>query len=128
MKRCYWAILLLESELHDQLDLVDSGIWDLDDKIALPDGRHTWHFDHDGDSPTTMPTSPDSTVSADSGVTDKGQAYFLAEIAMRRMLYRCYTATRRTPLGEIVYVPGAALELELQLNEWYCYLPDMFHF
>jgi hypothetical protein len=49
-KRCYWAILLLESELRDQLDMVDSGIWDLDDKMALPDARRTWHFHRDGNS------------------------------------------------------------------------------
>lgn len=128
-KRCYWAILLLESELRDQLDMVDSGIWDLDDKMALPDSRRTWHFDLDGDSPQmAMSASPGSNVSADSVIADKGQAYFLAEIAMRRMLHRCYTAIRRTPLGEIAYAPGVALELELQLDEWHGYLPAMFHF
>jgi hypothetical protein len=67
-------------------------------------------------------------MSADSVIADKGHAYFLAEIAMRRMLHRCYTAIRRTPLGEIAYAPGVALELELQLDEWHSYLPDMFHF
>lgn len=128
-KRCYWVILLLESELRDQLDLVDSGIWALDDHMALPDGRHTWQFELDSDTPQrALTTSPGSNISGDSAVADKGQAYFLAEIAMRRMLHRCYTAIRRTPLGEIAYAPGVAHELELQLDEWYCYLPDTFQF
>jgi hypothetical protein len=130
IKRCYWAILLLESELRDQLDLVDSGIWDLDDKMPLPDSRRTWQFDVAGDSPQrALTTSPGSHLSSDSGVIgDRGQAYFLAEIAMRRMLHRCYTAIRRTARGEIEYAPAVALELELQLDEWHNYLPDMFHF
>lgn len=128
-KRCYWVILLLESELRDQLDLLDSGIWDLDDSMALPDGRHTWHFDPDADSaPGPMTATPGSNISADSAVADKGQAYFLAEIAMRRMLHRCYTAIRRSSTGEIAYAAGVAHELELQLDEWYCYLPSMFQF
>ncbi|KAH8906874.1 hypothetical protein BR93DRAFT_927709 [Coniochaeta sp. PMI_546] len=129
IKRCYWAVLLLESELRDQLDMVDSGIWDHDDKMALPDSRRTWHFEFDGGSPASATTaSPGSNLSTDSVIADKGPAYFLAEIAMRRMLHRCYTAIRRTPQGEIAYAPGVALELELQLDEWHGYLPDMFHF
>ncbi|KAI1378014.1 hypothetical protein F4677DRAFT_414183 [Hypoxylon crocopeplum] len=128
-KRCYWTVLLLESELRDQLDMVDSGIWDHDDKIALPDSRRTWQFDPDaGSLRSGTATSPGSNVSADSVTADKAQAYFLAEIAMRRMLHRCYTAIRRTPLGDIVYAPGIALELELQLDEWHGYLPDTVHF
>ncbi|KAB5575537.1 hypothetical protein GE09DRAFT_1184547 [Coniochaeta sp. 2T2.1] len=129
MKRCYWAILLLESELRNQLDLVDSGIWDLDDRMALPDGRHTWHFDHDGDFPQNTTTASNiGRAPADTADANRCQVYFLAEIAMRRMLHRSCTAIRTTPLGEVAYAPSVALELELQLDEWYCYLPDMFHF
>ena len=47
---------------------------------------------------------------------------------MRRMLHRCNTAIRRTPDGNIVYAPGIALELELQLDEWYNYLPRLVRF
>jgi hypothetical protein len=132
-KRCFWAALLLESELRDQLDMVDSGIWSYDDKVELPDSRRSWQFDLDAGSPGTMTASPGSVISrttaGGSGApSDKAQAYFLAEIAMRRMLHRCYTAIRRTPRGEIVYAPAIALELETQLDEWQSVLPDAVHF
>jgi hypothetical protein len=52
------------------------------------------------------------------------QSYFLAEIAMRRMLHRCNTAVQVTSGGKYVYAPGIALELEHQLEEWYRYLPE----
>lgn len=63
-----------------------------------------------------------------SSSTDKAQSYFLAEIAMRRMLHRCNTAIRRTANGKFIYAPGIALELELQLDEWHSYLPDIISF
>lgn len=47
---------------------------------------------------------------------------------MRRMLHRCNTAIRRNVNGRFVYAPGIALELELQLDEWYNYLPDIIRF
>ncbi|KAK3301803.1 uncharacterized protein B0T15DRAFT_323815 [Chaetomium strumarium] len=132
-KRCYWGVLLLESELRDQLDMVDSGIWNYDDKVELPDGRRSWQFDLDVGSPGTITASPGSSVSRASAdgsvvISDKSQAYFLAEIAMRRMLHRCYTAIRRTPRGEFVYAPAIALELETQLDEWQSFLPEAVHF
>lgn len=128
-KRAYWAVLLLESELRVQFDVVDSGIWNHDDHIELPDSRHTWQFDIDTGSPLTTATSPPASILSDeNATTDKTQSYFLAEISMRRMLHRCNTAIRRTSRGEIVYAPAIALELELQLNQWYSYLPDLIRF
>ncbi len=134
-KRCYWAILLLESELRDQLDMVDSGIWNSDEKVDLPDSRPSWEFHLDTGSPCATTSSPSSTTSSGTAsadgsalVSDKAQAYFLAEIAVRRMLHRCYTAIRRTPRGDIVYAPAIALELETQLDEWQSVLPDAVHF
>ncbi|KAK4143408.1 uncharacterized protein C8A04DRAFT_12384 [Dichotomopilus funicola] len=134
-KRCYWAVLLLESELRDQLDMVDSGIWNYDDRVDLPDSRPSWHFQLDTGSPGATTASPGSIISGASASADgsavtsnKAQAYFLAEIAVRRMLHRCYTAIRRTPQGDIVYAPTIALELETQLDEWQSFLPDAVHF
>ncbi|KAK4235647.1 hypothetical protein C8A03DRAFT_36492 [Achaetomium macrosporum] len=149
-KRCYWAVLLLESELRDQLDMVDSGIWNYDDKVELPDSRRSWQFDLDAGSPCTTTASPGSIISrascwnvnpdlggakmdphvADGSVvaSDKAQASFLAELAMRRILHRCYTAIRRTPRGDIVYAPAIALELETQLDEWQSLLPEAVDF
>lgn len=63
-----------------------------------------------------------------SASTDKVQSYFLAEIAMRRMLHRCNTAIRKSSDGKISYAPGIAIELEHQLDEWHKFLPDLVRF
>ncbi|KAH7117297.1 hypothetical protein EDB81DRAFT_818077, partial [Dactylonectria macrodidyma] len=127
-KRAYWAVLLLESELTVQFDVVHSRIWDHDDKVALPDGRRAWQFDVDVASPRSATSSPATIGSAENVCTDRMQSYFLAEISMRRMLHRCNTAISKTAEGEIVYAPNIAIELELQVDEWYRYLPDLVRF
>jgi Fungal Zn(2)-Cys(6) binuclear cluster domain/Fungal specific transcription factor domain len=131
VKRAYWSILLLESELAVQFDVAKSGIWELDEEMALPDHRRTWQFDIDVGSPVTASaTSPASTLSTNATINpDKVQAYFLAEISMRRMLHRCNTAVRRSPAtGKLVYAPSIAMELEAQLEEWHSYLPELIRF
>ncbi|KAM5364492.1 hypothetical protein ACJZ2D_011483 [Fusarium nematophilum] len=124
VKRAYWAVLLLESELRIHFDVIGSGIWDHDDQVALPDSRRAWQFDIETGSPQSSTATPGSNVSANAPPTDQTQSYFLAEISMRRMLHRCNTAIRRTSEEEIVYAANIALELELQLDEWYGYLPE----
>jgi hypothetical protein len=118
---------LTQSELSVQFDVARSGIWALEEHISLPDSRRTWHFAVEAGSPSTS-ASPVSLLSSNSNSTDKVQSYFLAEIAIRRMLHRCNTAIKRTPNGEWVYAPSIALELELQLDEWYNYLPGLIRF
>ena len=104
------------SELSIQFDVARSGIWGLEEHMSLPDSRRTWHFAVEAGSPLAS-ASPASLLSSTSNSTDKVQSYFLAEIAMRRMLHRCNTAIKRTPDGKWVYAPSIALELELQLDE-----------
>lgn len=128
VRRAYWAILLLESELAAQFDVAESGAWKLDDAISLPDSRISWEYDIEAGSPAAISTSPASVPSTVSVSTNKAQSYFLAEIAMRRMLHRCNTAVRRTLASTVVYAPNIAQELELQLEEWYSYLPDIIRF
>ena len=72
-------------------------------------------------------TFPAGGLAIDTSV-ETTRPYFLAEIAMRRMLHRCNTAVQATSTGKYVYSPGIALELEHQLEEWYSYLPDVNHF
>lgn len=129
-KRAYWAILLLESELRVQFDVVESGIWNQDDQVSLPNSRRAWQFDINTGSPESTNTSPAGSIMSAIEIPqhDRTQSFFLAEISMRRMLHRCNTAIRRNSHGEIVYAPGIALELELQLNEWYDYLPHVVRF
>jgi hypothetical protein len=56
------------------------------------------------------------------------QSYFLAEIAMRRMLRRCTTSIKFSAYGRLVYVLAIAADLEFQLDEWYSYLPRLVYF
>jgi hypothetical protein len=127
VRRAYWAILLIESELNVQLDLAESGIWKHDDIVSLPSGHETWHFV--ANSPQGgLSTSPESVASAGS-TSDEMLTYFLAEISMRRMLQRCTTSSvSNTSHGRLVYAPIIATELKLQLDEWHGYLPSILRF
>ncbi|GFF67358.1 hypothetical protein CNMCM6069_001113 [Aspergillus lentulus] len=120
---------LFKSELSVQLDVAKSSIWSLDEYIPLPNCQRTWQFPP---PQTTSPAavSPASIHSTDSTSTtaDQASSFFLAEIAMRRMLHRCNSAVTRTADGRPTYAPGIALELERQLDEWYDYLPGNIRF
>src|SRR5690606_35833681 len=128
--RACWAILLIESELGVQLNFADSGIWRYDEHLQLPTADETWHFG----SPAAPATSPDAaTTSPQSHVTDKSDSaevltYFMAEIAMRRMLRRCTTSVSNWAGGRLQYAPIIADELERQLDQWYHYLPPSLRF
>ncbi|KAM0196104.1 hypothetical protein ACHAPA_004747 [Fusarium lateritium] len=128
--RAYWTILLIESELLIQLDLPHSGIWKYSDSVGIRSISEIWHFPpHNPEtgrsslrassspSPIPSPTPPDHTL-----------AYFLSEIAMRRMLQRCTTSMTKSASGRVRYAPVIATELELQLHEWYDYLPPPLRF
>ncbi|KAL2826200.1 hypothetical protein BJY01DRAFT_241395 [Aspergillus pseudoustus] len=122
---------LFKSELSVQLDVAKSDIWILDDYIPLPNCRRTWQFPPpQAPSSTLTGVSPASVLSTDSTSTtaDQAQSFFLAEIAMRRMLHRCNSAVTCSPDGRASYAPSIALELERQLDEWYEYLPANIRF
>ncbi len=114
------------SELNVQFDLIDTGVWNLDGSTPLPNVREIW---------TCSPRSPfqaqpnalSSSVRHESNQED-ADAYFLAEIAMRRISHRCPTAVRVTANGQQVYAPIVASELSHQLEEWYKYLPPALKF
>ncbi|KAK9545716.1 hypothetical protein V6Z77_009270 [Aspergillus fumigatus] len=128
--RAYWAILLLENELSVQLDVAKSDLWNLDEYIPLPNCRRTWQFPTLQAPSTLAGVSPASVHSIDSTgtIADQAQSFFLAEIAMRRMLHRCNSAVTRSPDGRPSYAPSIALELERQLDVWYDYLPANIRF
>lgn len=141
-RRLFWAVLLLEkyarthfditvsactnhvdSEIAGQLDVAKSDIWSLDEDVPLPTCRQTWHFSPETASPGSVPSTSRSSIhSIDTTVEQDTKSYFLAEIAMLRMLHRCNTAVKATSAGKYVYAPGIALEL------WFGYLPDMHRF
>ncbi|GFF41003.1 transcriptional activator protein acu-15 [Aspergillus udagawae] len=121
---------LFKSELSVQLDVAKSDIWNLDEYIPLPNCRRTWQFPTPQAPSSLVGVSPASVHSTDSTSTtaDQAQSFFLAEIAMRRMLHRCNSAVTRSPDGRPSYAPSIALELERQLDEWYEYLPTNIRF
>ena len=133
LRRAYWAILLIESELSVQLDMVNSGISKYDEKTPLPASEDVWSYSHAIGIPPDMENSPVHSFSPESLLSpsqsaDLTRSYFLAEIAMRRMLQRCTTSVSKSAGGRLQYAPVIAKELELQLNEWFEYLPPDLQF
>jgi len=135
MRRAYWAILLIESELNVQLDFASSGIWDHDGEIPLPAGTDAGSFSvlrSPYGSPSieeaSMMVSPDSVAMAITTTDDIQIYYFLAEIAMRRILQRCTTSISMTSHGRVAYASVIAAELDQQLDDWYDYLPNCLRF
>lgn len=105
-----------------------SDIWSLDELVPLPLCQQLWQFTPESTTPSiSSPESPEIRVAIDTHLGTTG-SYFLAEIAMRRMLHRCNSAVQATPKGDYIYAPYIARELGHQLEEWYCHLPDINRF
>ncbi|KAF3098977.1 hypothetical protein TWF706_006563 [Orbilia oligospora] len=105
-ERVFWNALLFESDLLAELDLPHSGIVTFEESIGLPCGFEI----EDEDSP--------------AGVRDD-LWYFLAEIALRRLLNRVshliYSeANRERSISSLGPIVG---ELDYQLTQWYESLP-----
>lgn len=178
--RAYWAILILEQELSNQVDLPSSRLWDLDDTTPLPSSYsyspgcdrpvapspvHSHPFDslqspgtrteeirsattpynsspatdhgssnHAGSLCARLPSEDSAGSVADnnnngSPSVEEIEFFFLAEIAMRRMLHRCTSSTRLHPTRRVpVYAPLVAAELVYQLEKWHCHLPACLRF
>ncbi|KAH3047438.1 hypothetical protein KXV27_004947 [Aspergillus fumigatus] len=121
---CFYAAVLIESEIKVQLDLVDSGIWNMTPFAPAPTASGTWRW-HINPS-YGSPASDSSGSEIYPHNTDL--SYFVAEIAMRKMLQRCTWATSTLAPGRYVYAPIVAAELERQLDEWLQLLPEALSF
>ncbi|OAG03597.1 uncharacterized protein CC84DRAFT_860350 [Paraphaeosphaeria sporulosa] len=114
-KRVYWNALMIESDLLAELDLPHSGLEHFEDSFTLPTG-----FEDIG----TEPVGRDELW------------YFLAEIALRRLLNRVshmlYQRTsnyqKSPPAAAIAQLDPLVLELDYQLNQWYAGLPPAMQF
>lgn len=110
-ERIYWNTLMIESDLLAELDLPHTGIVQFEESMRLPrsfpcDAANAGHNeDHPGHDDLW---------------------YFLAEIALRRLLNRVshliYTHERSTSFSIASLEPVAA-ELDFQLTQWYEGLP-----
>ncbi|KAF2656022.1 C6 zinc finger domain-containing protein [Lophiostoma macrostomum CBS 122681] len=114
-KRVYWNAAMIESDLLAELDLPHSGIEQFEDTFTLPTGFED--------------------VGADALGRDE-LWYFLAEIALRRLLNRVSSMLYiRTPLysktpaaASIAQLDPLVAELDYQLNQWYAGLPPAMQF
>ncbi|KAL3442397.1 hypothetical protein BJX65DRAFT_299036 [Aspergillus insuetus] len=109
---CFWSGLLIESEITVQLGLPDSGIWSMTSAAPAPTSSLIWSRNS---SPPSEPCIPSSSSDL---------SYFVAEIAMRKMLQRCTWSTSTLAQGSHIYAPIVAAELERQLDEWVHLLPE----
>lgn len=120
-ERVFWNALLFESDLLSELDLPHSGIVQFEELVGLPSG-----FDASGGVSAKHDIAP--TAAAATGRDEPW--YFLAEIALRRLLNRV-SHVLYSPRGRCT--PLAALqpiveELDFQLTQWYTNLPQGLQF
>lgn len=123
-ERVYWNALMIESDLLAELDLPHSGVVQFEESMRLPRS-----FPYE----TTPTPSNSSPIPEECPGTDD-LWYFLAEIALRRLLNRVshliYSYTHRGGSGaartnsfSIAALEPVAAELDYQLNQWYESLP-----
>lgn len=103
MERIYWNALLFESDLLAELDLPHSGVVAFEENVGLPGG-------FDGDEQQAV------------GRDDLW--YFLAEIALRRLLNRVSQLIySKDSMASTTSLEPVVAELDFQLTQWYESLP-----
>ncbi|KAJ5668822.1 hypothetical protein N7462_009892 [Penicillium macrosclerotiorum] len=129
--RVYWNSLLYESDLLAELDLPHSGIVNFEEIVDLPGG---FEEEDDDDEDEGLDEDRIADKTRTSGFTEDlvGRDelwYFLAEIALRRLLnrvshliYQKDSSHTLSSLGPIVS------ELDFQLSQWYDSLPQPVQF
>ena len=115
-ERVFWNALLFESDLLAELELPHSGINQFEDLVGFPCG-----FDEITDLDDAG--AEDVGVGMETGARDE-LWYFLAEIALRRLLNRVSQLIYKkgTPTSISALAPVVA-ELDYQLTQWYESLP-----
>jgi len=109
-ERVYWNTLLCESDLLAELDLPHSGIVSYEETVKLPSG-----FEKEDQE---MPAGRDELW------------YFLAEIALRRLLNRVshLIYANRSAMSSTSALAPLVAELDRQLTQWYDNLPAAVQF
>jgi len=104
-ERVYWNALMIESDLLAELDLPHSGVVQFEESMRLP---------------RVFPFNPTSSPGEDLPGNDD-LWYFLAEIALRRLLNRVshiiYTQSSRSSSFSIASLEGVCIELDYQLTQ-----------
>lgn len=111
-ERIYWNTLLIESDLLAELDLPHTGIVTFEESMRLP---------------RSFPYDP--TIREPPGSDDIW--YFLAEIALRRLLNRVshlIYSQQKHYNSSIASLEPVVTELDYQLSQWYASLPPSIRF
>ena len=111
-ERVFWNALMIESDLLAELDLPHSGIVQFEDSMRLPRS-----FPYDA-----------TIAGADELPGNDDLWYFLAEIALRRLLNRVSHMIYSQKRTSISSLEPVVAELEFQLNQWYEGLPPSIRF
>lgn len=108
LERIYWNALLFESDLLAELDLPHSGVVQMEEHVGLPGGFQ-------GEESEAV------------GRDDLW--YFLAEIALRRLLNRVSQLIySKDSMASTTSLEPVVAELDLQLTQWYESLPSVLQF
>ncbi|KAH6698102.1 hypothetical protein BKA61DRAFT_246180 [Leptodontidium sp. MPI-SDFR-AT-0119] len=124
LRRIFWSILLIETELGYHMDMPESNIWKFDDRILLPGIHDSWEPFHENQRYMFEQSEPMGLSALTSNDT---KAYFLAAISMCRMMRRCFDSVVLFNNKE-VYAPIIANELGNQLENWHEHLPSSLKF
>ncbi|PYH97784.1 hypothetical protein BO71DRAFT_438596 [Aspergillus ellipticus CBS 707.79] len=123
--RVYWNTLLFESDLLAELDLPHSGIVLLEELVNLP-GGFGQNDDEEEDEEDTI-HQRDKHVGTMIGRDELW--YFLAEIALRRLLNRVsHVIYQKDSILTLASLGPIASELDFQLSQWYEGLPQPIQF
>ena len=111
-ERIFWNTLMIESDLLAELDLPHSGIVQFEESMRLP---------------RSFPYDAATAGASDELPGSDDLWYFLAEIALRRLLNRVshliYTH-KHSASYSIASLEPVVAELDYQLTQWYEGLPD----
>ncbi|KAE8385869.1 hypothetical protein BDV23DRAFT_13608 [Aspergillus alliaceus] len=122
--RVYWNALLYESDLLAELDLPHSGIVHFEELVDLPGG-----FEEDDEEDDEVEDERGEIAPETEHVGHDELWYFLAEIALRRLLNRVshmvYQKDSPLTLGSLGPIVS---ELDFQLSQWYESLPQPIQF
>ncbi|PVH89130.1 hypothetical protein DL98DRAFT_96650 [Cadophora sp. DSE1049] len=124
LRRTFWSILLIETELGYHMDMPESNIWKFDDRILLPGIHDSWEPFHENQRYMFEQSRP---IGLSALTSNDTKAYFLAAISMCRMMRRCFASVVLFNNKE-VYAPIIANELGNQLEKWYEHLPSSLKF
>jgi hypothetical protein len=103
VERIYWNALLFESDLLAELDLPHSGVVQFEENVGLPGGFEGDEGEHVGRDELW---------------------YFLAEIALRRLLNRVSQLIySKDSMASTTSLEPVVAELDYQLTQWYESLP-----